>query len=46
MRRSAAPENIECVLRRLVITSIICRVPNGVPQRTQWNGSASFSVTG
>ena len=27
------------------MTSIICRVPNGLPQRTQSKGSASFRTT-
>src|SRR5713226_9583167 len=46
-RRSApSPANIEWPPSLPSMLSTIRRVPNGLPQRTQWNGSASFSVTG
>ena len=46
-RRKAGPApNIEWLLRRPSMLSIICRVPKGFAQRTQLNGSASFSTTG
>src|SRR5438552_4042769 len=44
--RRVPPANIECPPSLPSMFSTICRVPNGLPQRTQSNGSASFSVTG
>src|SRR6185295_9621891 len=47
-RRLSAPPiaNIEWPPSFPVMFSIMRRVPNGLPQRTQLKGSASFSVTG
>src|SRR5256885_6077477 len=44
-RRAPSPANIEWPPSLPSMLSTIRRVPNGLPQRTQWNGSASFSVT-
>src|SRR5262249_42524944 len=43
-RSAPSPANIEWVPSLPSIASIICRVPNGLPQRTQLNGSATFST--
>ena len=37
---------MECPLRRSITFSTEDRVPNGLPQRLQWNGSSAFSTTG
>ena len=39
------PANMECVPSLPSMLSIICLVPNGLPQRTQLNGSASWSTS-
>src|SRR2546426_826665 len=44
-RRAPSPANIEWPPSLPSMLSTIWRVPNGLPQRTQWNGSASFRVT-
>src|SRR5438045_2795853 len=43
--RRTPPANMEWPLSLPSMLSTICLVPKGLPQRTQLNGSASFSVT-
>src|SRR5262245_19636057 len=40
IRRRVPPANIEWEASRPTMLSIICMVPNGLPQRTKLNGSA------